>query len=581
MLKSQGTLISKPNCRMVNGVKICDDCHAYQKSNPKGNPPVTTDPSKKKCWTRASDCPSGTRIAYYSDGTCNCVSCPTCVGSSQPVEDTPCENSTNTSYDLSCPESVKKGESATCTCKVIEENTCYDGGTSTNSISINSDVCGKTLVKCGDKESYVDITCPACYRKKIGSGQYDYKWSNGVPESGYVKVDGIDSETDCILKNPTIPNKCISVSHDSSKSKSVNVCDENVSMPLDSMEVCSDSITNQFYKINCRETINAKFDPKNLKIKAGQGFKFNIQVTSTQTCSGAFDVNSWNTSYNNAKAGYDRATNKTKDIEEQKWYQNILNTLIGIKDNYNNLVNDYLNAKGNNSIANVDGKLELKYLYNSGKQNGTLVKKFDKESFSTKAKLLSKKEVLLSNNFKVIDFNVEINSSINLVPPVAYIDKNTGQEVSSSSKDALNGGRQFLTELKMDKNTVPYKINIKLSNLGSNLKSSISNDKCGLTVINDSNDIYYRIISIKSPFGISQEPGINWSNTNYNFMDVIDANTWSNRNLYKFSLSGEDIDKIKNSNKVYSDIAYDGLCERDNSITLNSSDQKICFELSK
>ena len=79
------------------------------------------------------------------------------------------------------------------------------------------------------------------------------------------------------------------------------------------------------------------------------------------------------------------------------------------------------------------------------------------------------------------------------------------------------------------------------------------------------NDVDYRIIDIINPFGItSHTPGINWSNSNYDFKNTINKQTWSSNSLYHITLSNSEIKKIKNDNAQALRLGkspYTGICE--------------------
>ena len=171
---------------------------------------------------------------------------------------------------------------------------------------------------------------------------------------------------------------------------------------------------------------------------------------------------------------------------------------------------------------------------------------------------------------------------MSLTPPRIYLDKN-GNEVVQGTTGAIDGGNQFLTDLLADKSETPYSMSITLSNLGANGNGTITNNQCGLTITEGSNDITYRIIDVGNPFGIeSVTPGSNWSNTNFNFRETIDKNTWSGEYLYKFDLTSQDIKNIKEDNSKWSGLsAYRGVCNENETILSREFKEKVCDELNK
>lgn len=420
----------------------------------------------------------------------------------------------------------------------------------------------------------------ACYRKKISNEEYEYKWISQNNASGYQKVDGITNETDCILENPSIPNACISSSIISPKTSNASVCSENTTLSLDDEKVCSSSITSQFYTINCRETITSSFKPGNLSVKAGQGFKYNIDLLSSSVCEGSFNATEWNAAYNNAVKAKERAQ-KTNDASEIAWYQAVINQLNDIVSTYNSIKSNYLTGNINSSLNNVVGKLNLNYKYSNGKSKSREYEFFKSTPINRTNGAAESNSQQLASNVYISDFSVTINSTMNLTPPVVYLDKN-GNEVAASG-NAINGGNQFLTDLLADKSETPYSMSITLSNLGVNGNGTITNNQCGLTITDGSNDITYRIIDVGNPFGIdSVNPGSNWSNTNFNFRETIDKNTWSGEYLYKFDLTSQDIKNIKEDNSKWSGLsAYRGVCNENETILSREFKEKVCDELNK
>ena len=447
-----------------------------------------------------------------------------------------------------------------------------------------------TLISSATNETACNELNTACYRKEIESQvidgktykKYDYKWTTKDKVPGYTKVDNIKNETDCILEDTSIPNQCLTSSIYSPKSNNASTCSGNTTLSLDDEKVCSSSITNQFYTINCRETINANFKPGNLSVKAGQGFKYNINVTSSNTCAGVFNDTEWNDAYNKAKKLYNRA-DKANDEYEKAWYNKIISDLEDLVINYNNANSNYSNGLVSAGLENLTGQLELKYKAN--KIDTTLTYSFIKGNtsvFVTDNIPTNKETKTLANNMSVSKFNVTINNSVELIPPKVYLDKN-GNEVTQGTPGAIDGGNLFLTDLKTDKSSVPYNMVITLNNLGVNRNGTITNYQCGLIITKESNDITYRIIDVGNPFGIDAvTPGNNWSNTNFNFRETIDKNTWSGEYLYKFDLTSQDIKNIKEDNSKWSGLsAYRGVCNENETILSREFKETVCDELNK
>ena len=311
------------------------------------------------------------------------------------------------------------------------------------------------------------------------------------------------------------------------------------------------TLKTEFYNILCEEKVAADFKPGDLSIKKGQGFYYEVLVSSTKKCTGKFDGSKWKEAYSNAvlirdsykkgTAGYNEANNLVKELTNMvKVYNNW--TLEDDTNPYGTLT---INYKKNNVSASKFYEF-TNVLVNEGK--GSFIKK---EQVKLKVNGLTDPVNFVYSNEK----NKRV---VKLIPPTAYIDRVTGEE--TNDKTALNGGNKFYTDIRSDLGI--QNLVVKISNLGKNKKSSITNDKCNLTIYDEA--LIYRPIDVTNPFiNPTRERGKNWLNETFNFTGVIQSDIWELDYRYKFVLPHSDIEAIKvsNANNKIAD-SYLGTCHK-------------------
>lgn len=476
----------------------------------------------------------------------------------KPTSEPECIESASVIYSITAPTEVCKNDKISyfCNQNVIyscPENWPYNYSSSTKG-DIDTSVVKNVEIKCGNTKKTVKVkNCYACYRKLVEQttdyNRYEYTWATSKP-SGYEETDL--SEADCnsiknvgCQKNALAPNV----------SKDATSCSGTVSLPLNEKNMCSDSMTNNYYSINCTETVTSNFIPNKLKIKIGQGFKFNINLKSTKVCNGDFNKTAWDSDYNKIQNKINKTTGK-----EQKWYLKLRTELNNIVSEYKRLTNFYKTWNINDDTSNPEAVLKISYL--SNKKNKSLEYRF--QNTNKTGRVLESKNlgaINLVNGEKLEKYSVKIESGVELIPSKVYFDYQGN--VTTNNKDTIDGGNYFLSDLKSD--TGKYDISISISKLGTNEKGTINNNQCKLELEEDNR--LYRIIDVSNPFDISTvTAGDNWSNVNYNFKDVINEKTWSESSLYVFNLSPTQIKQIKESNASFNVdknfTGYLGLCER-------------------
>ncbi len=425
-------------------------------------------------------------------------------------------------------------------------------------------LCERKYTRCGASGS--EYIAPACYRKEEGD-KFTYSWTSS-PGSGFKEVKL--SEAECKLADPTYCSKSNIIDTKKDDYKCVNTADNSSSGKV--VENCAKSST-VFYTITCKEKYHANYNPKlqvgssestELKIKAGQGIKYTIDLDFVNTCYGIFDYSAWSSSYNKALAQLNRAK-KVGSSKEQAWYNNKIEEIKSYLTQYNNWKPD--------DNPKVVGSINIKY-----SDNGSM--KDHKDTFDvTKSSASTNKKTNLScqtlAGIKVCGFEWTVNSIYNLVPPQVYIDVTTGDVSKTKTDSFIDGGRKFYTNIKADKGngTISTTINI----LSKTANYTINNSDCNFNIYEKiyENEVY-RIVEDSNAFvNNTRKIGKNWSNDDYDFTKIIDKKVAKGDYVYLFDLSRSDIGEIKKNNKSTPD-AYLGTCINDKSKTYTGVMKRIC-----
>ena len=400
-----------------------------------------------------------------------------------------------------------------------------------------------------------------CYRK-ASNDIYDYKWASSQP-SGYTKVTGIKTEKECVINNP---NYCEASSVSKPISKNMTICSGKANFELQGVNECTVN-SSDFYQITCNENIASEFksdsQDNTIKIKAGQGFKYSVDLSIKKYCSGTFDVTKWNDAYNKATSLINRAK-VTNDSKEVIYYTNIRNDIIAIAKNYNAW----------KSVNEHDYSAELKFTYKANGKNKNFVGNFEVSASTVKSEEIKNGVCqTLNNGTKVCNFDKQLVSTADVLlqAPRAYIDKTSSNVLEASTSNTIDVGNKFFTDYKADAGT--YKATVVIA-IDSNKTATITNDICNLT-ITKSSDIDYRIIDVDNPFiNNSRVKGKNWSSDLFDFVNIIDDSVWQKSPLYIFNLSKSKIQEIKKSNERDPN-AYLGTCHLSQNLQ-DSAIRDIC-----
>ena len=499
------------------------------------------------------------------------------------------------------------------------DNIAY-GGIYTDWNSNDGIICYDTYYTRGCSATpWVDNPVPAstvpmgCWRKLNPTAtsdynKYIYSWSYGPTNSNYPGWEWIKEGVDGMTQEKcrtTEPSVCTpTATNMTKKDNTAKYCSRDpINVNFNSSYGCTEDSAS-FYSITCGDTLKMTYLPEDFRkvldggvvdsrvvyLQPGQGFEFNINMNHTKSCNGTFDGDKFNDSYNKATKYITRASiSVTANVKEAKqeyaWYLglrdgvcplNVANCtdndksggIVGIakeyKDKYDNLINR------RKFVFDYDGTLSFTYKYKG--QNKTFTGKFEKiddeEVLSLKnGKVNYTKTMKLSNGISIHNFNYEWNQNTVLRPKNIYFDQHSGEEtIKTETNKAVDGGRKFYTDIKTDlTGKGNYDLNIKVDVYnGSQLISSVKNEKCDLVVYSD--DIKYRIINVTNPF-VNSTRAIpkNWLNSIANYTKTIKEDTWSGKGLYTFELLRDDIVAIKNSNSNDNN-SYLGTCYKESGL---------------
>ena len=390
----------------------------------------------------------------------------------------------------------------------------------THSTKVQYEVFDTKLI---DGVSWYEIKVNGAYRWIPAS------WTEPVASRATIITTDIqDKEPDSCKKNTSgLPVK-----------KECEKCADSVTINTDDIENCKSLETEtDFYEITCTDDITTSFNPDNLNLKRGQGFYYGIDVVSSRECEGKFNGEKWLEAYNIAITNRKKYENSPSDYERN---ETKLNDLLNVVDSYNN----YVMEDKNNPTATID----INYYVNEKKK--ILNYNFASEVVNDGVGEFTEKNTINLNiagltnpsNFKYS--NKSNKRHVRLFPPKVYLEKNTGEIVTSSHKNKINGGNKFYTAI--DSDLREFYLEIKVNNLGKNGKSSILNKKCSGLLYDVKEQ--YRIIDTSNPFINAERyknTNNNWKNNDYDFTKTIGNN---NGILYSFSLTNSDISEIKSDN---------------------------------
>lgn len=228
---------------------------------------------------------------------------------------------------------------------------------------------------------------PDCYRLDKGNGEYEYKWAISSPGKRYVKV----SKDECKNDNENLINpKLCKASNISGAINPTYTCKNSISTDSEiNGQTCSIE-EETFYEYKCTEKYIANYTPEleNRKLSIytdrfglSNGFIYNINLSVVKICEGNFYDNIYNEAYTLAKNNLGKA----KNAEEKAKYQDMIDTIQGYADTYNNKYAKFSETK-NLENKDITGEIIIEYL----KLNQKTTDNMSKASFPFDVTLLSR-----------------------------------------------------------------------------------------------------------------------------------------------------------------------------------------------
>lgn len=379
----------------------------------------------------------------------------------------------------------------------------------------------------------------ACYKTSNG----EYKWD--TKESGYTLVEGIEEEDDC--KKPEIVDVSICEEKETIPKKSIKeaTCDGNVNFVDDVTKSCSfETSENDFYKITCRENLGVNLNPSTTSsIRLGLGFSYDVSINTKRTCTGEFDADGFKKSYNNVKKNIENATSDA----DKRTNENKLKDLKEILDNYNKWESNY-------NLDDITAKLNDNQL----NTNINFIKKEEQIEKGNKVKV-SDNNLGITGLTNPIDFTYTETLTKTLTLPTAYY--NTNKIVYNKCDGCVKLSNQYYISDNRNYINTDYKYTVIISGLGFNQSWSIKTNDCSLKVVED--PIIYRPVEDSDPFlesaDSNRQTGRNWKNDLFDFTEIIDEDIWSEKSLYEFNITNQNVKEIKKNNSDLGANAYLGI----------------------
>lgn len=469
-----------------------------------------------------------------------------------------------------------------------ELKACYK--TSTGEYKWDYFKTGYTAVSGVEKEADCVTPAKACYINNSGEYKWDYY------KEGYTKVEEITDELECEAPPEDVNVSCDSNLKPSPESDSVASCNGSVTVNLNTGKGCSSTVSGSYYNITCSpETIVTKFNPDDFSnpLFAGQGFSYNIGVTSRRTCNGSFDSKKWNEAYDKVTYGvdyYKKRMNDTKYSESKRReyassyneYLNKLKDLVNMVIDYNEYQNDILGDYSMTPVATME-------IYKTKKVNGVIteekriaqptfeefkvtefgsgtLQRIETYRLSATKKEIEKYGVNATGFANPIKFsysnrNNPKSGEFNLAK--TYINRTTGEISNISHAGDVNwidAGNKYYTSMDLDSN-YSYVIKINVSNLGTTKNLTVENVECEFRIQDNNEKLIYRHIDTLDPFinNTDRDTGTNWLNSKYDFRKIIKS---SSAVLYKFNISKNTLTAIRKSNSLISGSEeYLGVCQ--------------------
>ena len=381
----------------------------------------------------------------------------------------------------------------------------------------------------------------ACYKNnKTG----EYTWGKHNNDSNYTKLDLTKEE--CVT--PKDVDVCIESEIVAPSSTKNAVCNGDVSFNASDSKSCTvNASESDFYKITCTENLQTKLNPSEMTtIKLGLGFKYNIDITTTRVCKGVFDSEKFNDAYKKINDNLRLLDAGSKD------YQTNLNK----KNDLEKILKNYNDWKSNYEFDDIKATLKDNQL------NTTInfIEKTDSKKIVKGTKYEVKKHNLnISGISNPIDFRYEETLSKTMILPMAYYNINN-KVVYNNCTNCIKLSNQYYISDNSKYSNTDYKYTVNVTGLGYNKNWSVKTTDCSLKVISDKS--IYRPTDVNDPFlndaNPERETGKNWLSDTMDFTGIIKSDTWKQKSLYEFNITGKNVKAIRNNNHELGANAYIG-----------------------
>lgn len=326
-----------------------------------------------------------------------------------------------------------------------------------------------------------------------------------------------------------------------------------------------DSIGDEFYRIDCKETMKAGFNGPILNdanhpnsfMYPGTAFKFNYLAKTKIECEGKWHQDFYEKAENYVKSYIDKKKINAFHQEDSGFFGSALSGVHSVRDSYKNWTLNYFNS----SMSKETG--EIKDIQPTVKNTSKDEKQFTLElsDGSTAAVSTCGSEP----NGRNANFTYKVAYTIKMQMPVVYYsDSKKPQYTTTASTGYTSLGRVFpISDIKEYANRKDYKYTVTVSNLGLGHKW-VNKETCVLGV--KEKEIVFRSINLNDPFiqylDSNHQIGENWKNNKYDFTGIIDKNTWSNPSQFNKVTINQQIGALIKNELASQYASYLGSCAK-------------------
>ena len=304
-------------------------------------------------------------------------------------------------------------------------------------------------------------------------------------------------------------------------------------------------------------------------IEGGLGFPANINVSTNLMCQYKFDYEKFNEDYSELT----RALNATSDAKE-------IATLTKRRENMDKILNNYINLTKNdleNYIARfTDQSATLRVDY-SNSQGNDVATFIDSSEVNSNLSCQNVRNQTINGKTVIVDQTCYLSLSKSMQLPTSCLDMTTGDQINCSDDNMqISGGNKFYTDLKESGGN----IYVNLENAGYSGLLNVKLEDCSF-IDPDSGAlnqiVKFRQIDLTDPFnqnyGTNREIGKNYSNNDYNFVNIIKSDIWDDETsfMYQYQMSKENIENIRKDTSEEGVSSYNG-----RNCYFNSSNKYIC-----